>query len=215
MNLLSVNENSPTVLCSFHSSVQGINEGWIELRQPLKLLDLCHRSIESRAKAAVFSCDELCWRPSSLFEHDRSMSVGVTQWFTTDRAIFITLHLNEINGRISAIKLFISLSGLHNLARLFFFFWVFGARRVVTRVLLMVLNKPLLQEQSVPNELIFIETGQSGSHSRWTTTPANSGFEIGPHAASGRWHWWCFYSAEGGNVSSHMQSRRLGLFWHS
>lgn len=62
----------------------------------------------------------------------------------------------------------------------------------------MVLNKPLLQEQSVPNELIFIETGQSGSHSRWTTTPANSGFEIGPHAASGRWHWWGFFLQCGG-----------------
>lgn len=123
MTLLSVNENLPTVLCSFHSSVQGINEGWIELRQPLKLLDFCHRSIESRAKAAVCCCDELCWRPSSLFEHDRSVSVGVTQWFTTDRAVFITLHLNEMNGRISAIKLFISLSGLHNLARLFFSFF--------------------------------------------------------------------------------------------
>lgn len=73
----------------------------------------------------------------------------------------------------------------------------------------MVLNKPLLQEENVQNELILIETIQTGSRNRWTAIPANNGFEIDPWDTSGRRDFlsiqvgdFTFHYNKGENVSS-------------
>lgn len=94
----SVNETLATALCSLHSVVKGINEGGTEMRR--SFVWFLQQVNRLTCRSSCFQFGRVVLEVVVSFEHDCSMSVGVTQWFTTDRAVAITLHLNEINSRI-------------------------------------------------------------------------------------------------------------------